>query len=95
MKNFAKLTLAFVASLLIGVTVAQYFKIGKLNSNLDQLSSDFEQYKSLTDEYIKEGYVLHMMASRHIRTLFNLRLMDTNPEIQEKLKEEGEKAIDY
>jgi len=94
MNNYLKLFVIFTISVLIGITIAQYFKIEKLNSNLDQLSSDFEEHKNLTDEYIKEGYVLHMMAARHIRTLFNLRLRDMNPEIQKKLKEEGEKSID-
>ena len=95
MNNYLKLFAVFIISAFIATTITQYFKIKKLNSNLEQLSSDFEERKKITDVAIKEGYVLHMMAARHIRTLFNLRLKDMNPEIQERLKEEGEKPIDY
>ena len=89
-----RLIFVFVFAILGGSIFAQYVRITKLSSNLQELSSRFNQSKALTDEAIRENYVLHTIAAKQIRTLFNLRLRDQNPEVQKKLEEIRNKYID-
>ena len=89
-----KLIFVFVFAILIGSIFAQYVKITKLSSTLQELSSIFNQYKELTDEAIGENYLLHTISARQIRTLFNLRLRDQSPEIQKRMEEERKKYED-
>ena len=92
--NNKRLIVIFIFATLVGINIAQYIRTEKLSSDLHKLNTVFDTHKALTNEAIGENYVLHTIAGRQIRTLFNLRLRDMSPEIQQKITEERKKYED-
>lgn len=87
MKKFISAVPFLIMAFMLGAFYSQHLKI----VNLDMQVRDL---KKQCDQEFESNYVLHIMAARQIKTLYNILLREQDPNILNKLAEERKKHED-
>tara|TARA_R100000664_G_scaffold33774_1_gene51956 strand:+ start:1638 stop:1943 length:306 start_codon:yes stop_codon:yes gene_type:complete len=80
--NKSNIVFGLCISTIISAIFFQFIIYNSISSSVDKQSQEISELK----EEIQSLYLLSVIQSRQIETLFNVELRRTNPAIQEKLE---------